>query len=161
MPRNLKGLTNNRTDLLSRAPTVKPPGQPNGRPIQADVPTGLPYGERGRLTSDIANTPPIAGPPQMRRAMRPPPATTDFTGAGGADAFENAISNWQAPAVTPLTAASERPGEHVMTGAIGRPNSVLPPAAPGNLADLLSGIAQATGSNALAELATRAGAQGA
>lgn len=161
MPRNLKGLTNNRTDLLSHEPTVKPPGQPNGRPTQASVPTNLPYGERGRLTGDIAATPKIAGPVPPHRPMRPPPADVDYTQPGALDDTDGMMGNWQPPQVTPITAPTERPNEHPMTGALGRPDSILQPNAPTNLADVLSGIAASTGSQALADLATRAGAQGA
>lgn len=165
MPRKANpraGKATNRTDLLVPKPVVRNPSalQPNGRPIQADVPTGLPYGERGRLTADIRATPTIRTPRPPGRPLPPIPTGVDFTAPGALDDPNAVLGNSTAPQLTPMLSPTERPDEHPMTGAIGRPDSVLGVAAPGSLAGLFSGLAQQTGSAALGALASRAEAAG-
>lgn len=136
------------------------PGQPNGKPVQADIPEHLPYGERGSLLQQIHQTP---APPRRTpgRPMPPPPATFDANAPG---AFEQHIAPALAgfsPNVTPINAATERPAEAPQTGLIGRPDSVLGLPQPGGVGDLLQQVAEMTGSAEMASLATRAQAIGA
>lgn len=162
MPRNLKGLVKTQVGTVPTRPSaLSAPGQPNGRPSAAGVPTHLPYGERGELENSIRQTPKQpAGPRPPGRATPPPPTDVDYSAPG---AFEQhiapALAGYQ-PNVTPLTAPTERPGEHPSTGLVGQPDSVLGQPQPGNVGDLLQQAAMMTGSAGLAALATRLQATG-
>lgn len=143
----------NRTDLL--APTPKPDyaGQPNGRPEQPDVvPTGLPYGQAGAM--------------RQGEQAAPLPNTQ---GSQLAEAIQGA-KQMPAPTqsgLTPLDASTERPWEHVMTGAsgpygIGQP-AAQPQAGQGEnpqmnsqIADLLDQIGAISGSSRMQALAQQA-----
>lgn len=146
----------NRTDLLSPEPkprfSVANPG--NGRAAQPDVvPSGLPYGQAA----------PIAAQEQSGGPM------PNTQGSQLADAFEAArkgIPGRNQRAITPLNAPTQRPGEHIMTGAmgpngIGQPVSAPPPAPSNAVADSLDAMAAATGSPTLLYMAqaTRNGAR--
>lgn len=122
--------------------------QPNGRPTQADVPTGLPYGEAGQLKQQIANTPP------------PPPGITPQ-----AHAARQALSAMPQPNLTPLFAPTERPNESVLAGAarggVGPVNPMALPQTPNSsVSQILSQVAAATNSPKLRELAAQAMAVG-
>lgn len=160
-PNPRRGNGANRSDLLTHSPAVKSPGQPNGRPTQAGVPTGLPYGERGELINQIQQTPKMAGPQGPRRPLPPVPTGVDFTAPGALDNPEQAFGPRPTVSVTPVGAPTEFPDEHPMTGAIGTPSSILGQAAPGNIGSLLQGVANLTGSQGLADLAMRAQGEGA
>lgn len=164
MPRRAPGssLRPNRIDTLLPKPAVDPAGQPNGRPVASQVMGHLPYGERGKLTAAIGSTPGQPSPPRPPRGrpMPPPPTDQDLTGGQGFESALQSVGGWTPPQMTSLTAPTERPDEHPMTGAIGRPDSILPPAPVGNVADQLRQVAAITGSGALAGLATRLAASG-
>lgn len=133
--------------------TVRPsiPGQPNGLPNQPNVqPTGLPYGQNQQL--------------HQAQAQAPIPNTQ---GSQLDQALHDARTQMPSPqqvGLTPLDAPTERPNEHVMTGAQ-PPNGIGPPAGgmqagpqvgQNAMADLLDQMAQASGSSALAEMAQKA-----
>ena len=144
----------NRSDLLVPAVHPQIPGQANGRPNQPDVqPTGLPYGQSQALNQSQAAAPvpntqgsQLAQAIQDARGMAPPGGT----------------------GLTELGAPTERPYEHIMTGASG-PGGIGQPVAPqvpptqgensqvnSQLADLFDAIAQASGSNRMKNLAQQA-----
>jgi hypothetical protein len=146
----------NRTDLLSPAISPTMPGQPNGNPNQPNVQaTGLPYGESGQLHQGQSAAPlPNSQGSQLAQAIQ--------------DAHNTPAPNQTG--LTPLDAPTERPYEHVMTGAsgpfgIGAPAATPPAPAAGagengqandQLANLFDQIAQASGSQRMQELAAQA-----
>jgi hypothetical protein len=150
----------NRTDLLAPTPSPQMPGQPNGRPNQpVTVPTGLPYGQAGQMAQGESAAPlPNSQGSQLAQALQ--------------DAKQSTPSPEQT-GLTPLDAPSERPYEHVMTGAsgpfgIGAPAAGPPPAAGsgengqmnGQLANLFDMIAQVSGSTRMQQLAQQARSNG-
>lgn len=153
MPRTGAGTKTNRTDLLAKKPAVKSPGQPNGRPTQAAVATGLPYGEHKELVGGIQQT---AKSPAFRgRAVPPPPTAEDLRSGPGNDRVQSALAGRTRAPVPGLFDPNPDPTEDLMSGSIGRPDSVLGPPQAGNLADSLQQVAMMTGSAGLAQLAAR------
>lgn len=153
MPRNAP----NRTDLLTPAVPNKPApgqGQPNGQPIT--VPTGLPYGEAGALGQAQAAVPvPLAsGPPLPPGPPTPgaPPqaAAQDPMGAGMA-----AARDYQMPNLGALNRATERPAEPITDG-LPSGLGAGPQQQSEGMGALLSRMAAAANSPALAQLAQRA-----
>src|ERR1019366_2728336 len=144
----------NRTDLLSPAISPTMPGQPNGNPNQPNVQaTGLPYGESGQLHQGQSAAPlPNSQGSQLAQAIQ--------------DAHNTPAPNQTG--LTPLDAPTERPYEHVMTGASGPYGVGTPAAAPqapgggengqvnSQLANLFDQIAQVSGSSRMQELAQQA-----
>ena len=144
----------NRSDLLVPAVHPQIPGQANGRPNQPDVqPTGLPYGQSQALNQSQAAAPvPNTQGSQLAQALE---GARQMAPPGGTG-------------LTELGAPTERPYEHIMTGASG-PGGIGQPVAPqvpptqgensqvnSQLADLFDAIAQASGSNRMKNLAQQA-----
>lgn len=146
-------------------------GPRTGAPLPARAPTGQTYG-RAQQQMQAQRTVPMAPPPQVAGVMpgggmpappgAPPPGPSAPPGAGQ-----------PAPVGPPpgsfgmLNRPTERPMEPVTSGApVGAgPGPEALPQAPssagqGNLSDMLRQIASSSGSQALAELAMRAGATG-
>ena len=164
MARNYNGLRNaggNRTDIPG--PKVKQAGQPNGRPVAADLPDHLPYGEKGALQQAIAATPKPRSAAPRGRPLPPPATAEDFTKGPGNDRLRQIMANrpprQPVPGLMDPVGADE-PAGHPMSGAIGQPDSVLGQPQPGGVGPMLAQIAAMTGSQALAALATRAQANG-
>jgi hypothetical protein len=144
----------NRSDLLVPAVHPQIPGAPNGRPNQPDVqPTGLPYGQSQALNQSQAAAPvPNTQGSQLAQALE---GARQMAPPGGTG-------------LTELGAPTERPYEHIMTGASG-PGGIGQPVAPqvpptqgensqvnSQLADLFDAISQASGSNRMKNLAQQA-----
>lgn len=145
MPRARKANVN-RTDLMAPKVRPEPAGQPNGHPAKVSmpkVPNGLPYGERQ----------------QMEQSMRQVPVPNTAP-SGMIDKQALQSGDWRTPVLTPLDAPSERPFEHVMTGAIGQPTatptSQMAGLQGGSIGSLLQQLSTMTGSDTLADLARRA-----
>jgi hypothetical protein len=146
----------NRTDLLTPAIHPTMPGQPNGNPAQPDVqPTGLPYGQSQQLN-------------QAQQAA-PVPNTQGSQLAQAIQDAKNTPSPQGQTGLTPLDAPTERPYEHVMTGASGpfgvgqQAAAPTPPAGQGEngqansqMAQLFDQIAQISGSSRMQQLAQQA-----
>ena len=136
MPRNAP--RPNRSDLQVPA-TASGPGQPNGLPQAIKTPTGLPYGEAGQLQQSQSAVPLPQSPTQ-------PISQQDAMGAA---------KNFQMPNLGDLHGPTQRPNEPVQAGLPGGPGAPAPP--PNNgIGAMLSRMATAANSPALAQLAARA-----
>lgn len=147
--------------ISNGAPVVRPdlPGQPNGRPNQpVTVPTGLPYGQASQMSQGEQSAPLPNGDAMFAHALEQ--ARTQVP-----------AGQPQLSGVTPMDAPTERPNEHIMTGAlqpqgIGAQHPMLggggagapdvPAGAQSGIAQLLSSMADATGSSKLQHLAQAA-----
>lgn len=117
------------------------------RPIpKQQFPTGLPYGRQQELQQQARALP--TTPPPARQAA-PPPAPADALNKITAD-------GWDLPAVTPLNAPTQRPGEPVTAGlpiGLGPGPEILPRFTTPALAQTLQSLAEATGDSTFAYLA--------
>lgn len=138
------------------------------RTQKPDAPQGQSYGERGEQVAAQkviplpraanAGPPAPAQPPGSQQAPAMPPG-----GGGGqpVDAMQSAVQAARDfnPGITPLTAASQRPGEPVQAGLSmgpgGGPEIFDQPSRAMASADILTQMAQSTGDDRFMELAAR------
>ena len=135
MPRNAQA---NRSDLQIPQ-TMTGQGQPNGQAVQ--TPTGLPYGEAQQL-QQAQQAQPV---PQAPTGPPPPVSPQDAL---------SAAKNFQMPNLGDLHGASQRPNEPINAGLPGGPGA--PPDQSQGMGAMLSRMASASNSPALAQLAARA-----
>ena len=163
MPRGAPGPVQppdaNRTDLaVPPVPGIQPQGQPNGIPQQAtqpvQAPTGLPYGENQQLTQ-AQQAVPLPGAPAPTGGA--PSTTPDFQAALGA------ARGFTVPPNVAMMRPTDRPNEHITAGLPGSAQPVTAGQTPrqvGTLSSMISAVAQASGSAALSQLASRAASAG-
>lgn len=124
------------------------------RPIPTQqFPTGLPYGERQRLEQQAAALPtPNAGGGDPMVAQ----IQAQIQAQQGSRLDQIAKQGWDVPAVTPLSAPSQRPGEPVTAGlaiGAGPGPEILPQFKAAPLSNFLMTLANATGDQSFVELA--------
>lgn len=142
------------------------PAPVDQHPQGARVPTGLPYGQRQAL-QNAQRVMPVSGGAAPTPPPPPPGPPTAGTLPPDHPAVLQAAQNFSPP-IRPLTRPTDRPFEPIQSGIRSGPGpgpeALLQPApnaqSTNNLSALLAQIAQQSGSQAVAELAQKAAANG-